>query len=236
MNEPITRREALGRIGLLVGGALSASTVSAILGGCRAERTADGYAFHILDRDQQALTNTLVDLIIPETDTPGARAAGVPAFIDKMLADWMDDAERTRFLAGLADVDARARREHGARFVDLDPQQQVALLEELDREAFPPYEEPPAEEEADEAAAASNQAGTAAMAEGAQQEVGQVDSSATAAPAEEAPPLLFNTLKELTIAGYYTSEIGATQELQWSAAPGRYDADIPLSEVGRTWA
>lgn len=231
MSETITRREALGRIGLLVGGALSASTVSALLGGCRAEPEAAGYAFRALGADQQELIGVLVDLIIPDTDTPGARAAGVPAFIDKMLADWMGDAERTRFLAGLADVDARAQREHGARFVDLDPAQQTAILEALDREAFPPYEEPPAEEEADEAAAASTQGGTAAMEEGAEQEAGQVEP-----PAEEPPPPFFGTLKELTVAGYYTSEVGATQELHWNPTPGEYRPDVPFTEVGRTWA
>lgn len=233
MDHIITRREALGRIGLLVGGALSASTVSAILAGCRAEHAPD-YAFQALDREGQALTGRLVDLILPETDTPGARAAGVPRFIDKLLADWMEDTERAHFLAGLADVDARAERQHGAPFVDLDAAQQTALLEELDREAFPPYEEPPAEEAAAEAAAGSAVSGTDAMAEAAEEEVGQVDSSA-AAPVEEAPPF-FSQLKELTIAGYYTSEIGATQELQWLAAPGRYEPDLPLSDVGRTWA
>ncbi|MGB3545177.1 gluconate 2-dehydrogenase subunit 3 family protein, partial [Rubrivirga sp.] len=46
----------------------------------------------------------------------------------------------------------------------------------------------------------------------------------------------FRQVKELTLAGYYTSEIGATQELQWLAAPGRYDPDVPLSEIGRAWA
>ena len=49
-------------------------------------------------------------------------------------------------------------------------------------------------------------------------------------------PPFYRQLKELTLAGYYTSEVGATQELQWLAAPGRYDADAPLSEVGRAWA
>lgn len=233
----ITRREALGRIGLLVGSALSAPTVSAILAGCRAER-APGYVFRALDRDAQALTGTLVDLIIPDTDTRGARAAGVPEFIDKLLADWMDDGERDRFLAGLAEVDTRAQAAHGARFVDLDPEQQAALAAELDREA---YAEPPSPEaDADEAAAERAQSGTDAMAEAAEQSVGQPDTTdAEGAPAEaptEEPPPFFLTLKELTIAGYYTSEIGATEELRWDPAPGRIDLDVPFSEIGRTWA
>ena len=224
----ITRREALRRIGLLTGGALSASTVSAVLAGCRAEAP-PGYAFRALDADQQALTGTLVDLILPDTDTPGARAAGVPEFIDTLLADWMTEGERAHFLAGLADVDARAQTAHGARFVDLAPEQQTALVTELDRAAY--AEPPPAEAEADEAAAERAQSGTDAMAEAAEQSVGQVDT-----PDEEEPPPFFLTLKELTIAGYYTSEVGATQELRWEPAPGRLDLDVPFSEVGRTWA
>ena len=52
----------------------------------------------------------------------------------------------------------------------------------------------------------------------------------------EGPPPFFRQLKELTLAGYYTSEAGATEELQWSAAHGRWEADVPLADVGRAWA
>lgn len=63
------------------------------------------------------------------------------------------------------------------------------------------------------------------------------DQRAVQAREEDADPLpFFATLKEWTLVGYYTSEVGATQELQWLAAPGRYDGDLPLEEVGRTWA
>jgi hypothetical protein len=43
-------------------------------------------------------------------------------------------------------------------------------------------------------------------------------------------------LKQLTVMGYYTSEIGATQELRYLATPGTYSACIDFSEVDRTWA
>lgn len=44
--------------------------------------------------------------------------------------------------------------------------------------------------------------------------------------------------KELAILGFFTSEVGATQVLQYAAVPGRYRACILLSEAGngRTWA
>ncbi|GAB5535939.1 MAG: gluconate 2-dehydrogenase subunit 3 family protein [Rubricoccaceae bacterium] len=68
--------------------------------------------------------------------------------------------------------------------------------------------------------------------------VAEMDTEAYEPRPDDAPPgqPFFRQLKDLTLAGYYTSEVGATQELQWLAAPGRYEADIPLSEVGRAWA
>jgi len=50
----------------------------------------------------------------------------------------------------------------------------------------------------------------------------------------ESPFIL--TFKELTLLGYFTSEVGATQVLRYEANPGVYDGCVPLEEVGRTWA
>lgn len=44
------------------------------------------------------------------------------------------------------------------------------------------------------------------------------------------------TFKELTLLGYFTSEVGATEVLRYQAVPGRYDGCIPYEDVGRTWA
>jgi gluconate 2-dehydrogenase gamma chain len=45
-------------------------------------------------------------------------------------------------------------------------------------------------------------------------------------------------MKELTMLGFFTSEVGATQVLQYDPVPGAYKGCIPLSEAGngRTWA
>jgi gluconate 2-dehydrogenase gamma chain len=55
-------------------------------------------------------------------------------------------------------------------------------------------------------------------------------------PAPKRPFIL--TMKELTMLGFFTSEVGATQVLQYDAVPGAYKGCIPLSEAGngRTWA
>src|SRR2546428_751816 len=51
-----------------------------------------------------------------------------------------------------------------------------------------------------------------------------------------APPPFFRTMKELTLVGYYTSEIGATRELRHAPVPGRFEGCVPLDRIGRAWA
>ncbi len=70
--------------------------------------------------------------IIPATDTPGATAAGVSDFIEKMLMDWHTPAEREHFLAGLSDLDARCRARSGRDFINCAEADQVAVLTALD--------------------------------------------------------------------------------------------------------
>ena len=72
--------------------------------------------------------------VATERILPGAAAANVGAFIDKMLADWHTPAERERFLAGLPDLDARCRARGGLAFADCAAADQVAVLTALDDE------------------------------------------------------------------------------------------------------
>ena len=72
--------------------------------------------------------------ILPRTATPGATDVKVADFIDVMLAEWYDAADRERFKAGLSDLDARARQIADQRFVRLSEKPQVEVLEALDRE------------------------------------------------------------------------------------------------------
>jgi gluconate 2-dehydrogenase gamma chain len=101
--------------------------------GRRAHRRA-GRAPGVLDPHQRETVATLAELIFPATDTPGARAAGVHDFVDVMLAEWYSAEERDRFLAGLADVDARARAAYGADFLGATDAQRGELLHGFDAE------------------------------------------------------------------------------------------------------
>jgi predicted house-cleaning noncanonical NTP pyrophosphatase (MazG superfamily) len=46
----------------------------------------------------------------------------------------------------------------------------------------------------------------------------------------------FRLMKELTLLGYFTSEIGSTQARRYAAVPGRYDACIPYKKGDKAWA
>lgn len=99
--------------------------------------------FRTLNGAQQALVTDIAELIIPETDTPGATSVKVPQFIDLILSEWASDDEKTVFLAGLADIDARASalgsnnvqpqsQARASRFVDLALAQKTELLTAFD--------------------------------------------------------------------------------------------------------
>src|SRR5437667_12453651 len=87
-----------------------------------------------LDPHQNETVATIAELIIPKTDTPGAREAGVPAFIDVMLADWAGDDQRQMFTAGLANVDERSRALFGKEFVACSEAEPPQILTDLDGE------------------------------------------------------------------------------------------------------
>ena len=93
-----------------------------------------GKSLRTLNPQQDALVTTISELIIPATDTPGAKAARVNEFIDLVLTAWYEEPERKRFLAGLSDVDARAHALFGKNFIDCAEKQQVSILTALDDE------------------------------------------------------------------------------------------------------
>ncbi len=50
------------------------------------------------------------------------------------------------------------------------------------------------------------------------------------------PAHYFRLMKELTLLGYFTSEVGATQALRYVESPGKYEGCIPYKKGDRAWA
>ena len=85
------------------------------------------WAPKVFDAHQNETVVVLSEMIIPQTDTPGAKAAKVNEFVDLVLDD-ASESDRKQFLKGLAWMDARAQELFGADFVSAAPEQQTALL------------------------------------------------------------------------------------------------------------
>lgn len=90
---------------------------------------------------QNAMVETMSELIIPATDTPGAKAARVSEFIDLILSDWSEEGDKKRFLDGLADVDQRSQTLFGKNFVDATAAQQTEIVRGLDDELVEAHEQ-----------------------------------------------------------------------------------------------
>jgi gluconate 2-dehydrogenase gamma chain len=199
------RREALKRTAWIMGGAVSAPAIMGILKGCAAKPTID-WTPVFLSSDQGALISQVAEIIIPKTDTPGAKDVGVPGFIDQILKECYKKEDQDKFLAELKAFDDEAKKEYGDPFIELDAEQQAAFVKKVH-----------------DAALKTDDHGT----NGTNGENGTPP---------KRPFIL--TLKELTMLGYFTSEPGATQVLQYNPVPGAYKGCIPVSEAGngKTWA
>jgi gluconate 2-dehydrogenase gamma chain len=134
MNAEMNRRELLQRVAWLMGGAISAPAVLGVLNGCSAKKE-ETWQPVFLSKEQGAVMADVAEIIIPRTDTPGAKDAGVPAFIDTMLKDVYEDADRQRFVTGLKAFDDAARSAHGKGFVELPKAQQAELVKKFHDEA-----------------------------------------------------------------------------------------------------
>lgn len=53
---------------------------------------------------------------------------------------------------------------------------------------------------------------------------------------DEDPNHYFRMIKELTLLGFFTSEVGATKVLRYVAVPGKYDGCYPYKKGDRAWA
>jgi hypothetical protein len=93
---------------------------------------AAGAGLRTLDAHQNVTVMAMAEMIIPQTDTPGAKATRVNEFIDLVLTDWYAPAETRRFLEGLAKVDERCHELFSKDFVACAESQQSQLLTALD--------------------------------------------------------------------------------------------------------
>jgi hypothetical protein len=168
----MNRRHALMGLSAIAGHALFPDVLAAFAASF-AGGAQGGWPVQLVNESQSRILTEAVETILPQTSTPGAKAARVHVFVDLVLAKCASPADQKKVLAALDAL--------GPAFVTAAPSERQKALEATDKDAF-------------------------AM------------------------------LKELTVLGYFSSEIGATQALAYDKVPGGYWGCLDLKPGQKGWA
>lgn len=129
--QTMTRRQAIARVTALLGGV-------ALVGGTGLLRAAAGERDYrnngLFSRADVAWLDEVAETLLPETDTPGAKAAGVGPFMALMVNDVYAPEEQEVFRDGMRTLEEVCRAEYGKGFLEAAAAQRLALLERIDLE------------------------------------------------------------------------------------------------------
>ncbi len=204
-NNTWTRRELLKTIAVLTGGAVVGGTM--FLTGCK-NNTPTNIQF---TATEIALLDEIGETIIPTTNTPGAKAAKIGAFINTMVKDCFTPEQQAAFVKGLHDVDNQCKKQAGKSFMELDVENRKTFLISLEKEAKP-FDAKIGEEEAKEKEVLKKQNWKAAL------------------DYQDKPRHYYTMIKQLTLLGYFTSKIGMTEVQEYKPVPGKYDGAYPYKK------
>lgn len=137
---PMDRREVLKYTALLTGAAVSAPLASVVLSGCNARpaENAGTGSPAFFTPEEFALLTTIVDLILPQTDSPSASGVGVHHTIDSMVGGVYKEEDKATFRK---EFDALAGYLNEEAFSGLEPSQQLNLLQQLEKPEEEKWEE-----------------------------------------------------------------------------------------------
>jgi hypothetical protein len=235
----MNRREAIFRVSALLGGTALVGG-SGLLAACgradtAARDTAAARGAGAFSPDDIAFLDEVSDTILPDTaKSPGAKAARTGAFMALMVTDTYAPDDQRVFRDGMKTLDDACQKAHGQGFVQSTPQQRLALLETLDREARTYLDAREAARRRRDAPRGSEPGAPQTT----EQDTARPPGAAAGgtAVAADAPNHYFRMMKELAMLGYFTSEIGYTKAMRYIESPGRFDPCAPLAPGEPAWA
>ncbi|HZI69368.1 MAG: gluconate 2-dehydrogenase subunit 3 family protein [Ginsengibacter sp.] len=216
----MNRREAVQYISLIVGGTIVGS--SAFLAGCT-NSTKTSMTFSDAD---VSLLDEVADTILPTTKTPGAKAAKVGQFMTVMVNDCYEAPDQKIFHEGLGKLNDESNKKYSKDFMKLSSQQKHDLLVSLDKASADFQKKVNAEY-----AALPDEKKTQLTL---QKNFEGEDPWADKRRAD--PNYYYAMMKQLTLLGYFTSEIGCTKARRYVETPGHYDGDLPYKKGDKAFA
>ena len=206
------RRRFISSVTLILPAAIIGSDV--LFSSCKSELKKESFT-----QDDINLLNDIGETIIPASSTsPGAKAAKVGEFMKVYVTDCYNAEDRETFIEGINTIKTLSKSKYGMEFLKLTASQKQELLNLLEKEAreYGQHKRKPA-----------LPAGDAIQTGKAQEEKMKVKAGSNH---------YYLMMKELTLLGYFTSEVGATQALRYIQTPGSYKGDIPFEKGDKAWA
>ena len=189
----MNRRDAIRSVAFMLGGTFSAPTLLAM---DRWERGTVGEILStklVLTDQQKLIISEVAELIIPKTNTPGAKDAGVPAFIVMMLQDCYKTPEHASFLEGVKSLEEK-------KFLTLSTAQKTEMLKQVESDSVEQMK--------------AYQVQQTKMGD-------NEDREQMAAQTKGLP--YWRLMKELTMLGYFTSEEGIKSSFDYVPIPGKLE-------------
>jgi hypothetical protein len=245
----IDRREALKRVGVMLGGVALVGGTNLLTAcekaGTPARDTAAAAGSGAFTTQDIALLDEVAETILPQTKTPGAKAAKTGAFMALMVTDSYSPSDQRIFRDGMKKLDEATQQAHKVGFMAATPEQRLAVLTQLDREqkrdmdardaavrakrGLPPV---PVTAEAGE----PGKEGDAYVSDQRQENAPGSRTNAAPAITADSPTHYFRMMKELALLGYFTSEIGYTQAQRYEETPGQWIPCAPYTKGEPAWA
>ncbi len=190
----MNRREALSRVGLLMGGTIVGADI--FLSGCAKPKELKVSGLDFSD-DIISFLDEVGETILPTTaSSPGAKEAKIGEFMKVIVTDCYEEKDQKIFLEGMSKLNEVSVSQFNDSFTHLAADKKHELLVQIDTEAK--------------------------------------EYSTTKTP--EDPVHYFTLMKQLTLWGYFTSEIGSTQALNYVPVPGRYEGCVPYKKGDKVLA
>lgn len=125
----MNRREALAKLGVIVGGTVVGSQV--IFMGCKPGNQDLKGTF---SPENLELLNEFGETMIPATNTAGAKAANVGEFMKTIVSDFYTDEEQKIFTKGVKALKQFAEQKYGVDFRNLAKRERQNMLQQLEKE------------------------------------------------------------------------------------------------------
>lgn len=202
------RRELLKMIAVLTGGVVIGGDV--FLSGCNSNEVDAA----IFSSKNIALLDEVGETIIPATNTPGAKATRIGDFMKTIVTDCYTPEQQKIFGDGLAGLNEACKKANGKSFIDCNAGQRKSFLVSLEMEAKE-FNRQRNEKEKDAKEKAKK----------------DMDPNFVSAPSHH-----YTMIKQLTLWGYFSSEIGSKKALRHLPIPGKYDGAFPYKKGDKAWA